>query len=333
MIPYYARTMTTFHHHTVISPTLIGREGQLALLTDRLTHTRSGRSRVALLAGEAGIGKSRLVAESKALAAQHGVRSVQGHCFEQDRAFPYAPLIDLLRAFCAGRSTEALTRALAESASELVKIFPELSSYLPNLTPTPTLEPEQEKRRLFQAFTQFLHQLTTAGQPLLIVFEDLHWCDDTSLDWLLSFVRKLTTQPLLVLLTYRNDEVQPALKQLLAAFDRLPLVSEVVLAPLTRANVDTMLQEILALAQPPQVEFVDRLYALTDGNSAVHRGGAQGADHLGRHLSARRCMDAQAAARATDPAHCAGGGAAAHPPPERRRTTAADPRGGDRAAL
>jgi DNA-binding CsgD family transcriptional regulator/tetratricopeptide (TPR) repeat protein len=266
MIPYYARTMTTLHNHTVISPTLIGREGQLALLTDRLTHTHSGQSRIALIAGEAGIGKSRLVAEVKALAAQRGVRSVQGHCFEQDSSFPYAPLIDLLRAFCVGRSAEALTRALAETASELVKIFPELSSYLPNLTPTPAFEPEQEKRRLFQAFTQFLHQLTATDQPLLIVFEDLHWCDETSLDWLLAFVRKLTTQPLLVLLTYRNDEVHPTLKRLLAAFDRLPLVSEVGLAPLTRADVDTMLRAIFALDQPPQAEFIDTLHALTDGN-------------------------------------------------------------------
>src|SRR5262249_34294022 len=129
-----------------------------------------------------------------------------------------------------------------------------------------TLEPEQEKRRLLQACTQFVQQLATVGQPLLFVVEDLHWCDDTSLDWLLSFARQLASQPLLVLLTYRDDETHPTLNQLLAALDRLPLVSELVLPRLTRADVEAMLQAIFELTQPPRADFLDALFALTDGN-------------------------------------------------------------------
>jgi DNA-binding CsgD family transcriptional regulator len=258
--------MRTLGGRAIVSPTLIGREGQLSLLADHLAHSRGGQSRVVLIAGEAGIGKSRLATEIKALAVQSGVCSVQGRCFEQDSIFAYAPLIDLLRAFCRGQSGEALAHAFAATASELVKIFPDLSTYLPNLTPAPTIDPEQEKRRLFQAITRFLQQLTKAGQPLLIILEDLHWCDDTSLDWLLYFARQLEAEPVLVLLTYRNDEVHPALNQLLAALDRMAHVSEVRLARLGRAEVAAMLQAIFSLPNPPRADFLDALYALTQGN-------------------------------------------------------------------
>lgn len=258
--------MSTLRSPSVSSPTLIGRAGQLALLTDLLAQACDGQSRVALIAGEAGIGKSRLVAEVTAIAAARGARSVQGRCFEQDRALPYAPLIDLLRAFCGGRPADVLLPALGAAAAELAKISPDLASALPNLTATPPLELEQEKRRLFQACTQFVQQLTTAGQPLLLIFEDLHWCDDTSLEWLLSLTRELAAQPLLVLLTYRDDETHPKLNQLLAALDRMPLVSELVLPRLAPADVADLLRAIFELSQPPRAEFLDALYGLTDGN-------------------------------------------------------------------
>jgi DNA-binding NarL/FixJ family response regulator len=258
--------MTTLRSPSVSSPTLIGREAQLALLTDLLTLACSGQSRIALIAGEAGIGKSRLVAEIKARAGLLGGQIVQGRCFEQERALPYAPLIDLLRTFCLGRSADELAHACGSTAVELTKISPDLAAALPHLRPTPTLEPAQEKRRLFQTCIQFVRQLATAEQPLLLVVEDLHWCDDTSLDWLLVFAHQLTTQPVLVLLTYRSDEIHPILNQLLAALDRLPLVSELRLPRLSRTDVQAMLHAIFQLTQPPRADFLDALYALTDGN-------------------------------------------------------------------
>lgn len=258
--------MISFHSSTVISPTLIGREMQLALLTDLLVQASSGHGCSALISGEAGIGKSRLVIEITARAALRGARVVCGRCFEHDRNLPYAPLIDLLRAFCAGLSSHELTPALGSTAAELVKIFPELSAALPNLAPTPILDREQEKRRLFQAISRFIQQLALAGQPLLLVLEDLHWCDDTSLEWLLHLARELKTQPMLVLLTYRSDEMCPTLNQLLGALDRISYVGEVVLPRLNRADVEMMLRTIFTLPSAPRADFVDALYALTDGN-------------------------------------------------------------------
>src|SRR5262245_18769025 len=263
--------MSTLRNPTVSSPTLIGREAQISLLAGRLAQVRGGQSRVALIAGEAGIGKSRLAADIKARAMQRGGRIAQGRCFERDRAFPYAPLVDLLRACCAGRAADELERMLGPVACELVKLLPELATLLPDITPSPAHDPLQEKQRLFQALTHFVRQLAgpaggPAAQPLLVIFEDLHWCDDTSLDWLLSFARQLASQPLLVLLTYRDDETHPTLNRLLAALDRMAFVDEVRLMGLTRADVEAMLQAIFELAQPPRAEFLDALFALTDGN-------------------------------------------------------------------
>lgn len=263
--------MRPIHSSAVICPTLIGRAEQMNLLLELNSRVSHGHSQLALITGEAGVGKSRLVAELTTVAAQRGVNVVQGRCFEQDRSFPYAPVIDLLRACYGQHSTAAIERLFGPIAAELVKLLPELALSFPNLAPTPVDEPEQEKRRLFQALLRFLRQLATTNgastqQPLLLVFEDLHWADDTSLEWLLYLVRHVTTQPLLVLLTYRHDEEPLSLKQVLAALDRLSNVSELFLAPLTPTDVNEMLQAIFQLARPPRADFLNTLYTFTEGN-------------------------------------------------------------------
>src|SRR5207248_7660270 len=125
---------------------------------------------------------------------------------------------------------------------------------------------------LFAALAQlFLHQATT--HPVLLIVEDLHWSDQTSLDFLHYLARRCVASPLLVLLTYRSDEVHPSLSHFLAQLDRERLVQELALAPLSRSEVSTMLHAILALRRsmftvPPllQGELLDVMYTLTEGN-------------------------------------------------------------------
>jgi DNA-binding CsgD family transcriptional regulator/tetratricopeptide (TPR) repeat protein len=255
----------------VSSPTLIGREAQLALLVERLAAASSGQSRIAVIAGEAGVGKSRLVAELRARAVLHGAQIVQGRCFEQDRSFPYAPLVDLVRTWCARRPADELARVFGPIAAEMAKLLPELATLLPNTAPAAARDPLHEKQRLFHALSQFIWRLSSveppaAHQPLVLIFEDLHWCDDTSLEWLRAFAHQLADRPLLLLLTYRDDETHAALNQLLAALDRIGDVDEVRLAGLTRVEVEAMLRAIFALDQPARPDFLDALFALTDGN-------------------------------------------------------------------
>lgn len=247
-------------------PVVIGRGPALNALEQALDQAHAGHGQTVVLAGEAGIGKTRLVSETKTRTLAHASLILQGHCFEPDRVLPYAPLLDLLRAHFTGRSAADIAHDLGPTAHELVKLLPELASRLPDLAPTPAANSEQEKRRLFQALTEFFTHLA-ARQPLLVIIEDLHWSDDTSLELLLHLARYVPSQPILLLATYRNDEVNPSLSHFLAELDRARLATELVLSPLTMEEVDAMIRAIFDQRRPVRTEFLQPIYALTEGNS------------------------------------------------------------------
>lgn len=255
--------MTPSPGKSVVSPRFIGRGPQLAALDRWLGQNDENSSRMVLVAGEAGIGKSRLVAETRLRANQQGWHMEQGSCFEPDRSFPYAALIDLLRNCLARYSSHEAASLLGPLAGELVKLLPELTLTLPGLSPAPRLDPETEKRRLFETLTQFFSRLPT---PLLLIAEDLHWSDDTSLEFLRYLARRLSNHPLLLLFTYRSDEVHPTLQHFLAMLEREQRPAELTLQRFSREEVDAQLRSVFDLERPVRAEFLDALLRLTDGN-------------------------------------------------------------------
>ena len=261
-------SMTVSLNQPVVCPVLIGRTPDLALLQLSLEQVKSGKGQVVLLCGEAGIGKSRLVAEIQTEAFAQGFQLLQGNCFPTDRSFPYAPLLDLLRSIFLASSTAQVEALVGPYAREFAPLLPDVIHLFPDLTvlpPLPSLDPEQEKRRLFAALAHFFLS-QAAEQPLLLVVEDLHWSDNTSLELLQYLARRCATQPLLVLLTYRSDEVRPTLSHWLAELDREHLGQEVALTRLTRSETGAMLGAIFALERPVQAAFLDAIYTLTEGN-------------------------------------------------------------------
>lgn len=256
---------------TIISPRLIGRAAEVEWLEQVLQTAHKGQGQCVLLAGEAGVGKSRLAAETKARAVQLGFVVLQGACFEPDQGLPYGPLIELWRAYLADHSPGEVAELLGPTAVELVKLLPELGGFLSSFSPGPSLEPEQEKRRLFEALAHGLRHLAGSTgnnleRPLLLIIEDLHWSDDTTLEFLLFLARRMATKPLLLLLTYRHDETQPSLYHFLAELERTRLAAEIVLSRLTPAEVEAMIRAIFELAQPVRNEFLEAIYGLTEGN-------------------------------------------------------------------
>jgi DNA-binding CsgD family transcriptional regulator len=255
--------VTPFADKAIVSPTFIGRATQLEVLEQWFAQATCGKSQIVLITGEAGIGKSRLATEAHRRAEQLGWQTVQGGCFEPDRLFPYAPLIDLLRTGLNRLPVSEVTSLLGPLAAEVVKLLPELAPVLSDCQPTPRLDSEAEKRRLFEMLAHFFSQLPA---PLLLIIEDLHWSDDTSLEFLRYLARRLATQPLLLLFTYRSDEIHPALHHFLAALDREQRPVELALPRFTPPEVDALVRAIFALERPVRTEFLEALCNLTDGN-------------------------------------------------------------------
>lgn len=254
----------------VTCPVLIGREKHLATLRQLVENARRGEASLALISGEAGVGKSRLVAGVKTIAAEQGFLLVQGQCFPADLTYPYAPLLDLVRTLIVARAPAISSASLEELARDTYPLLPEL---VPDQPGVPLqLDPEQEKRRLFAVLASFFLRLSTQF-PMLVVIEDAHWSDDTSLDFLHYLARRTTGHTLLLLVTYRQDEMRPELRSWLAQLDRERLAQEIHLNLLSRADLDTMLSAIFEQRETSfdmrrflHGELLDTLYALTEGN-------------------------------------------------------------------
>jgi len=251
--------------HDVVCPTLIGREPQLAGLRRVLTRGREGNGGVALIVGEAGVGKSRLLRAMTDQAREAGFFVLSGACFEAERSIPYAPLLDLVRLFAGAASPAVVAHVLAPAASELVTIFPELGPVLPDATPNSTTDPETNKRRLFHALAQMITTLART-QPVLVTFEDVQWSDDATLELVFHLARSHSTQPVVIVLTYRGEEAGPQLSRLVADLERARVVSEIPVERLGRGDVGAMLQAIFGPRDTLGDEFLHLLHGLTEGN-------------------------------------------------------------------
>src|SRR5712692_374972 len=252
----------------IICPVLIGRAHDLTTLHLLVDRAQSGQGQVALVSGEAGIGKSRLVAEVKTYAASHDFLLVQGSCFPTDHAIPYAPLLDLLRSFLTGHPSPLPAPEVKQVAQAFLPLLPDAGHVLVGTPPAsmlPALDPEQEKRRRFEILAHFLTS-PARTRPVLLVVEDLHWSDETSLEFLHYLARRCSPHRLLLLLTYRSDEMRPGLRHFLAQLDRERLAHEILLARLTHDEVEAMLRAIFALTRSTRLELHDPIYALTEGN-------------------------------------------------------------------
>jgi tetratricopeptide (TPR) repeat protein len=252
----------------VTCPVLIGRTRELADLYSLIDVARSRQEHAALISGEAGIGKSRLVAEVKSAALAQGFQLFQGICFQEDTSYPYAPLLDLLRAYYASCPIQTLSADQEQFVRELVQLLPDLALLFPQHVPSSPpqkLDPEQQKRRLFTVLTHFFTN-EAAQQPVLLIVEDLHWCDESSLEFLLYLARHGISQQLFFFFTYRSEETSPYLSHWLAQLERERLALEFALRRLSYTEVDAMLQAIFASPHPVPGELLGTIYTLTEGN-------------------------------------------------------------------
>ena len=245
--------------------TFVGRQREMAELRDALDSAVAGYGQSVMMAGEPGIGKTRTAQELGSHAAALGVKVLWGWCHEREGAPPYWPWIQSMRSYIQELDSAELRSQMGPGASDIAQIVPELRQLLPDLEPSPNLEPEQARFRLFDSITTFLKN-AAQSQPLLLVLDDLHWADPSSL-MLWEFVSKEISNARVMLLgTYRDVEVgrRHPLSQVLGSLIREPSFRRVRLGGLSKQEVSRLveLSAGVTLAEPS----LDLIHSRTQGN-------------------------------------------------------------------
>ena len=243
----------------VVSPTFVGRIEELDVLEAALVRATNSEPAVVLVGGEAGVGKTRLVAELTARCAIDGTRVLTGGCVPVgDGALPYAPIVEALRPLPAELGADAVRELAGPS-------WPELARLLPGLGEPPGGRPGQAAQtRLFELLLGVLGRLGE-WSPLALVVEDLHWADRSTRDLLAFLVRNLRRERVLAVVSYRSDEPGTDwLGPYLAVLDRSGRAQRVELPRLDRAETVAQLVGILGAAPP--AELVDAVFGRSVGN-------------------------------------------------------------------
>ena len=261
-----------------LSSPLVGRSAELDALRSLFSIVQAGRGRVAVIVGEPGIGKSRLLAEFRAAIGDANPSWIEGHCVSYGRTLPYHLVLDLVRGmfdvpFSASESEakarldEALMALLGDEA-------PDVEPYVAHLLGLP-LEGEAAQRvqldpdTLQGRYVAALHRIVraiAAQQPVVLVLEDIHWADPSSVDVVLNLLPLVTQQPVLVLAAGRGETDAPGWRivtQTRAVFG--DALTELRLQPLTERDSRVLVSNLLEIESLPDA-VRDAILKRSEGN-------------------------------------------------------------------
>jgi DNA-binding CsgD family transcriptional regulator/tetratricopeptide (TPR) repeat protein len=246
----------------VSSPTFVGRAEQLAAFDESLAGAAARKPSLLLVSGESGVGKSRLVAEFASRTRAAGGRVLCGDCIELgDGELPYAPIVGALRDLIREIGPDRLAELAGPSRGELGRLLPDAAG-----GEEPGGDEEFAQARLFELLVRLFGQL---GQehPLVLIIEDLHWADRSTRDFLSYLSRAAHNERLVVVGTYRSDELhrRHPLRGFLAELERLDAVERIELAPFSRLELTAQLSGILGHSPDPAV--IEELFERTEGNA------------------------------------------------------------------
>ncbi len=239
----------------------VGRDAALHQLEQAYARARAGHGQVVLISGEAGIGKSRLMQEF-ATRRQDQALVLTGCGYPDAQRIPYQPIVEALRpALSTQRFTPGLQPAWLAEASRLM---PELRDLYPSLPSPLPAEPDQARTGLFEALCHLTLGLVAGLKPVLLCLDDLHWADDTTLDWLAHLGRKLHGNRLLVLGTFQSEEAS-AVARLRRGLARQGILSELRLERLDEVAILQLLRHLGDSVLSDEA-LASRLYQATGGN-------------------------------------------------------------------
>lgn len=234
---------------------MIGRDGDLRDLRSILGDAAAGKPQAVIVAGEAGIGKTRLLHE---FAAEAGAKAlvISGQCVDLGHvATPYAPITTLLRTLIDLIGAEAVLAAAGPGRETLGVLLPELSGPDTDWT---------SENRMHEVVAVLLEHLARE-RCLVVLIEDLHWADEATLAVLRFLLRAVAQVPLMIVMTYRSDDVGRGhpLRTFLSEIERARRARRITLKRLTRAQIRKQAAEILG--HSPDFEFLESLYERSEG--------------------------------------------------------------------
>jgi len=243
---------------------LVDRVDELATLKGCLDGVLRGEGSLVFVTGEAGIGKTRLLMELKAYAKLRGAVFLVGNCYREG-AVPYKPWIEIAREYLRRSRPELLYKVAGIYAAEIVKLVPEAASKLSAIPPLPSLGPEGERLRLFEAITQFFIN-ASRETPLVLFLDNLQWADLSTMQLLHHLGQSLRQERLTIVGAYRDLELEErkALSECLLDMNRERLFQTLPLRRLEASEVGVMVRQTFGDKVLPKLARI--VYEKSGGN-------------------------------------------------------------------
>lgn len=242
----------------------VGRATELDRVRELLDRVKRGEGAFLLFSGEAGGGKSRMVLETGKMAEDAGFNVLKGHCSNMESPPPFQPALEQIEQSARQLGPEAMRRSMGDNAAEISRLMPELRQRYDDIPEYPVLPPEQERRYLLHGMAEFVAR-GAARMPLVLVYEDLHWADESTCVLLSYVAERLKHEPVLILGTYRESELGNApFGRTLQDMLRKRLAEDLHLQRLTAAQITELLSRQFG-AEPP-ASLVELIFSKSEGN-------------------------------------------------------------------
>ena len=247
------------------SPLLIGRETEVERIDFALEDAARGTSTFLLLGGEAGVGKSRLAGHAVERGVDRGMPILAGGCIEMgSTSIPFAPIREAVRGLAASPAAKGASEQDSAVIADLAALFNQSSDAGPSRDRV-GLSEAMSQARLFESWLDLIRQLGTTAPPLLVV-EDVHWADTSTLDLLRFTARNHHHAPFVLLATFRTDELhrRHPLRPVLAELQRTPAVARMEVRPLDRDEIGQLVRQIRG--ESASDDLIDTINARSEGN-------------------------------------------------------------------